>query len=1043
MAKTLQVYVATLVSLSTTLHAQTTKAPDEKPLAEVMKRLPALEPEAALKSFEVQRGFKLELVAHEPLLSDPVDACFDEHGRMFVAEMHGYPFSYEKRPQQPEGGGKKDAGIVRMLEDTDGDGRMDRSTVFADKISWPTSVCCYDGGVFVLAPPHLYYFKDTNNDRKADERDVVLTGFSRSNVQGLTNGLRWGLDNKIYFAAGRNGGELTHRGKKLFNIGRQDIRFDPKTEEFEQISGGLQFGHTFDDFGNRFVCANSNHILHVAWPGWYLKRNKYMTPPSTVRSIAKEGGAAPVFRRSPAEPWRLVRTARRASDPRYSKRLPQSELVPTGFFTSSTGITVYRGDAYPEEFRGNVFIGDVGGNLVHRKILKPNGISFIAERADQGVEFIASTDTWFRPTNFVNAPDGTLYMLDMYRETIEHPVSIPSDIKAHVDLESGHDRGRIYRIVPPVWKREPVVNLAPMKSEALGKQLVSTNVWAREAAARLAFERDDANIIRSAFGTIEDQRDDVGDASTVQLVWSARSQLLAEDDEPLMNRLTLLMADSLLAGKHDNALVRQSLLRAFEGFKLPKAFHIALLNLALEEDSPRVLWQYALSLPQIELHNQMRQMCWSALFLRRDRKSIDKPGVPMSDADFESALILSTANGDPKLFGFLLEEHTRLSNLKKSGRINLDRFYATLIKLSQVAAAQKNFAALNAGFESMKPGQPSDSEFRSQAAMLRSIAAGLPSDLPLPKFLSVPEISHKGSENATAIIKQLRQLMKDPAADLATRLIAIELLGSFPEDHAAIEDLIDPAQPVKIQSSAMQSLAAWSLDRFETRVFAMWRSLSPTVRSEAIGLLVSREQWTQSLLEQVKSGVINASEIPRDRKQLLLSHRNTKLRDLAVKVFGVVDSDRAKIVGAYQSSLDLEANAERGAMVFKKDCSVCHKVGDVGFEVAPPLASVQNKSPRDLLISILDPNREAQPNFNTYTVVTNKGKQLNGIIASETANSITLKRAEAKQDVVLRSQIDEMVSNGVSLMPVGLEKEVTKQQMADLIAFIKSIPPKK
>ncbi|MDA1013269.1 MAG: hypothetical protein O3A00_02320, partial [Planctomycetota bacterium] len=340
--------------------AQTKKAPGEKPLADVMQRLKPLEPQDALKSFAIQHGFTLELVAHEPLVSDPVDACFDERGRMFVAEMHGYPYSFEKRPQQPEGGGKKDVGIVRMLEDTDGDGRMDRSTVFADKISWPTSVCCYNGGVFVMAPGFLYYFKDTDGDRQADVREVVLSGFSRHNVQGLTNGLRWGLDNKIYFAGGRNGADVTHRGKKLFSLGSRDIRFDPKTELFEPISGGLQFGHTFDDWGNRFVCSNSNHILHVVWPGWYLQRSKFISPPSTVRSIAKEGGAAPVFRRSPAEPWRLVRTARRAADPNFAKRLPRSELVPTGFFTSSTGITVYRGDAYPAAFRGNVFIGDVG-----------------------------------------------------------------------------------------------------------------------------------------------------------------------------------------------------------------------------------------------------------------------------------------------------------------------------------------------------------------------------------------------------------------------------------------------------------------------------------------------------------------------------------------------------------------------------------------------------------------------------------------------------------------------------------------------------------
>ena len=414
-----------------------------------------------MKTFQLQKGFQLQLVAAEPLLSDPVDACFDENGRMYVAEMHGYPFSEEANKLNPQGGGLKDAGIIRLLEDTNGDGKMDKSTIFADKLSWPVSVCCYKGGVFVMAPSELYYFKDTTGNNKADVREVIFSGFSRGNVQGIANNLKWSLDNKIAFVSGVNGGDLKHRGKPLMKLGRFGLKFDPQTEKVERITGSSQFGMSFDDWGNRYICSNSNHIKHVVFPERYLKRNPYFAASNSVRSVAIEGGAAPVFRTSPPEPWRIVRTRRRAANPKY-KRLPATELVPTGFFTSATSVTIYRGDAYPKEFWGNAFIGDVGSNLMHRKIITPKGATVSAKRADDKVEFLTSTDAWFRPVNYVNAPDGTLYVLDLYRETIEHPHSVPDDIKKFLHYEAGSDMGRIYRLAPPNFKRKPIVKLGGM-----------------------------------------------------------------------------------------------------------------------------------------------------------------------------------------------------------------------------------------------------------------------------------------------------------------------------------------------------------------------------------------------------------------------------------------------------------------------------------------------------------------------------------------------------------------------------------------------------
>src|SRR5262249_34851040 len=190
------------------------------------------------------------------------------------------------------------------------------------------------------------------------------------------------------------------------------------------------------------------HIRQILLPAHYLQRNPALVIASVLDDIPTEGAAAPVFRISPPEPWRVVRTRQRAADPAIARRLPPTELVVTGFFTSATGVTIYRGGAYPEAYRSNAFIGDVGGNLVHRKILTRNGPEFRATRADQNVEFLASTDNWFRPVNFANTPDGTLLILDMYRETIEHPFSIPEPIKKHLDLTSGKDLGRLYNLMP-------------------------------------------------------------------------------------------------------------------------------------------------------------------------------------------------------------------------------------------------------------------------------------------------------------------------------------------------------------------------------------------------------------------------------------------------------------------------------------------------------------------------------------------------------------------------------------------------------------------
>ena len=238
----------------------------------------------------------------------------------------------------------------------------------------------------------------------------------------------------------------------------------------------------------------------------------------------------------------------------------------------------------------------------------------------------------------------------------------------------------------------------------------------------------------------------------------------------------------------------------------------------------------------------------------------------------------------------------------------------------------------------------------------------------------------------------------------------------------------------------MQALGSLASREVSSTLLQNWESLTPTIRRATVNVLTNNTARTTDLLSAVESGTVKRGDIERAVKQQLMSHRDKTIAGRSKKLFGNgVSTNRSKVVADYQNVLELSGDAGRGREVFKKTCSVCHRVGDLGHKVAPDLASVKNKSEADLLISILDPNREAQPNFNVYTVVTNQGRTYNGIIASESSSSITLRRAEAKEDVLLRSNVDEMVATGLSLMPEGLEKDLTPQQIADVITFVKTI----
>jgi putative heme-binding domain-containing protein len=285
-------------------------------------------------------------------------------------------------------------------------------------------------------------------------------------------------------------------------------------------------------------------------------------------------------------------------------------------------------------------------------------------------------------------------------------------------------------------------------------------------------------------------------------------------------------------------------------------------------------------------------------------------------------------------------------------------------------------------------------------------------------------------------------IAKTTSSELQRRIAAVKLLA-YADSPTAIESLpalLNPQSPRELQLAAVTSLGNHDPQVTTTPLLASWRTYSPELRRSVVDVMMKNSLAIQGLLAAIKADTIRRSDIERDKKQLLMKHPNATVKAASIELFGnEVSTDRGKIVAQMQSVLKLDSDPVRGLEVFRKKCSICHQVGKIGIQVAPDLSSVKNKSTADLLIAILDPNREAQPNFNVYTVVTLQGQILTGIIATETSNSITLRRAEGKQDIILRSNIDELISTGTSLMPEGFEKELTPQNIADVIAFVKSI----
>lgn len=936
----------------------------------------------------------MELVAAEPELESPVAMAFNEDGRLWVVEMRDYP-------NGPTAGAGPQ-GRIRVLEDRDGDGRYERSTIFADRLLFANGLLPWRDGVLVTAAPQILWLRDTNGDGRADRREVLYEGFTADNPQLRVSHPVLGLDGYVYVANGLRGGQVRRAGtdSRAIDLSGRDFRFDPRQpERHEAISGMGQYGNCFDDWGRRFVCDNRHHLRHIVLENRYLKRNPYLAVPDVLEDIStmELGDAGAGARVYP-----------------LSRNWTTSNLH-AGHFTSACSVFLYRGNLLPSEYCGSAFTCEPAGNLVHREVLDAHGATFRSHPVPKDAEFLASSDDWCRPVFLADGPDGALYMVDMYRAVIEHPEWMPPELQQRRDLSAGKERGRIWRIVPENHRAPPP---RPRLSKATNAELVRSlehdNAWWRTTAQRLLLQRGDPKVVGSLRRLVESSQKPAARATAAWLL-----DCLHGLDKDLILRL--------LADNHPR--VRENALRLVE-HHLPEIKDLpdAVVRLAKDAD-PGVRFQTALTLGEWNSDRVLSPL--AAVAVRDAADPWTRRAIASSVPERAGALLMT-----------LLRPRCRFSEQPKAERLALVNELAALVgsrqSADEVTLILKGLFAMNG-----------EQATRWQAAGVDGLARGMGRrGTRLSAFLATLAKTRGDKTQTTPFQAQVDRLFTqfadragDERLDRRERLQAVPLLAHAPWSKAepVLHRLLEEKADQDLSLAAVRALAAHPQREVGSLLLEPWSGYTPAVRREVLEALFHSTERLVLLLERIESGKIPANELDPVRIRQLLDNRQADIRMRASRVLQKeLPEERQRVLRRYRNVLSQKGNATHGREVFRNNCATCHRIAGIGVLVGPDISDTRTKTAEQLLNDILNPNAAIDSNYINYVVTTRSGKVFSGLIAAETASSVTLRRAENQTDSILRRDIQEIRSTGQSLMPEGVEKTINLSEMADLLSFLKN-----
>ncbi|HLU94241.1 MAG TPA: PVC-type heme-binding CxxCH protein [Membranihabitans sp.] len=950
------------------------------------------EKEIYLEGIEVEAGLKLELVAAEPLVIDPVAYAFDETGKMYVVENRGYP--------DPAEGGSPAVreGRIVLLEDTDGDGEYDQRHEFADGFTYPNGILPWKGGVFVTCSPDIWYLKDADGDGKAEVREVVLTGFfDTRTAQIRTSHPTLGLDGWVYVSSGLNGGKVyspLFPDRDTVSFTASDGRFNPETFEFESVGGKSQFGMAFDAYGHRFGVSNRHPIMEVVIEPEYLNRNPYLPYNQTVQNVSKVAAEAVVFPLSNA-----VTTA-----DFIPNLMGQSHK---GTFTAASSTYIYYGLGLPLAHQGNAYISESAQNLVQRQIFQPDGATFRSVLAYEGQEFVASADEWFRPVYVNNGPEDALYVVDMHRKVIDHPSYVPEEVRGLLDFESGKDMGRIFKVSSETYDsslEDKIWFEGGISGSELVESLNAELFWDRQTAFRLLLERTDEKLTTelekiALNSTYPDTR--------------ARALWLLHHKGGLKNTILL---DAFV--DPEPGVREQAVILAADRAREDQDLMSALLK-TIDDKSMHVLLKTALVLGSIDGEQATDALAALAAKNGEDlwmREAI-LSGVGDRMVEFLDALEAQPGKND---LGYALI-------MKDLGKMFGNG--ATIAQCRQLASVSLNEDGPTSSGIGTILGLAEGVSSRPEARGNKEILSFLLSSTSLPK--------------RTSFIQEVYKISRDTTAALQNRINAVSLLGYTQDSKSlpVLQALLTPDQLPELQKAAIGALSSQG-SRAGGEILVtreIWGGFTPQVRSTVITSLVSNPVFVPMLLKAITEKVVSASDIPSITRQRLMSSQNSEIKSLAEAAFSELEGgDRMKVYDNYKATLGDGGDPENGKMVFKKACGVCHTYDGEGGQVGPDLTGIKNQPADAILLHIVVPNYEVYPTYQTMSVETRDGKHVAGWTVSETESSVTLRTASGSDESILRSSIKSLNNTGLSLMPDGMEQAMSQGEMNDLIAYLKT-----
>ncbi|HET6326360.1 MAG TPA: PVC-type heme-binding CxxCH protein [Planctomycetaceae bacterium] len=961
---------------------QTSNTPKEAPIQPPAMPAGRQTPQGEQHAFHfADSSLTIDLIAAEPNVVSPVALAWDADGRLYVAEMGGYPVTELK-------------GRIRLLRDHDGDGVYERSVVFADGLNFPTTVMPYRDGILTIDAPDLIFLRDTDGDGKADERRVEWTGFIPGSQQLRANALHWGLDNWIYGANGRCDGDILRPGadaKTAVSIRGRDFRFRlaperrARSTDFQAIAGQSQFGQCHDDWGRRFLSWNTIPVRQAVVP----------EPYATERPLFQTRGIVDIA--SPEDNGRVYPVS---PPPR------QFNAERADYYNAMCGLTIFRGDALGESYCGNAFVGESLSNLVTRRTLQSDAVELISRRGEPDREFLAGADPWFHPVFLATGPDGALYLADFYREYVEHPRYVASEeIRRRIPWGTGSENGRIWRIRRKDWQPDP--KRQPHLSRDTTPQLVAALShpvgWWRDTAQRLLIERQDRTAIPLLKELVANSQSAV---AQVHALWTLQG-LGAADDKIVRSALT-----SSEPNVREQAVAVLSLDPALLGRCLQPFSEL------LDDTDPGVRFRAALALgtlPPDEV--RLNALVRLAAFRPRD------PWVL-------SAILSSSMGQTSGVIRLLAETHPELDAADSP-------LLAFLSDAGQQIASELKGEEL-AEFCSWlaEPGGNGTAGGVGRLVLLGAIVRGRESADPTE---SQARLTFLTPAQRSQVVKRAARFAEDVSQSLSARASSIRLMAMTPsESLGRLTTLLASSGNSAIQTAVAESVADRNDAESCRAIYGGWELLGADARRTVIGAAVRSPQAIEALLDAVKAGTVRSVEVPIDVVERLKRGGSESSRKRATTLFqSTASTDRLAVVQRYLQAVPASGVVEHGAAIFRDNCLTCHTVQRVGRQVGPELSGLSSRPREIVLHDILDPSAQVSADYVSYVVVTKEGKTFEGLIVNQSNGSVRLRRAGGEETVVPAASIEQIRASNKSLMPDGFETKISPQAMGDLLAFLR------